>query len=96
MTQCPSRIVERFNASQEEPEECPVCGDSNADENGEPVYQADPVFCSSHCRDVYVTEQKQRDDVAATEYKDISVVIAAHNAKCKRCVTSPVYCFHQD
>ena len=95
MTQCPSRIVERFIASEEYPEECPVCGDSNTDEKGEPVFPGDPVFCSAHCRDVYVIEQKQKDDLAAAEYKDITKVIAAHNAKCPRCITSKVYCFHE-
>jgi len=96
MTQCPSRIVERYIASQELPEECPVCGDYNADENGEPVYKADPSFCSSHCRDVYMAEQKQKDDVEAAEHQDVAKLISVHNAKCVRCVTSPVYCFHQE
>lgn len=96
MTQCPSRIVERYNVSQEYPEECPVCGDLNSDENGVPVFAGDPTFCSSHCRDVYVNEQRQKDDLAAAEYQDVTKVIAAHNAKCVKCVTSPVYCFHQD
>jgi len=96
MTQCPSHIVERFNASQEYPDECPVCGDSNGDENGNAVFPQDPAFCCAHCRDVYIAEQKQKDDVEAAEYQDVKVLIAAHNAKCQRCATSPVYCFHQD
>jgi len=31
------------------PEECPVCGEPNADEDGEPVYPDDPSFCSEKC-----------------------------------------------
>lgn len=95
MTQRLNHIVERFNATEALPEECPVCGDANADENGDSVFPADPVFCSAYCRDAYVAEQRHRDNVAATEYRDIKVVIAAHNARCPKCVTSPVYCFHQ-
>lgn len=96
MTSCPSRAVELYNFSQELPEECPVCGDPNADEGGQPVYLADPVFCSSYCKEVYVKEQRQQDDLQAAELQDVSKVIAAHNAGCVQCVSSPVYCFHQD
>lgn len=95
MTPYPGRIVELFNATEALPDECPVCGDTNADASGASVFPADPAFCSVYCRDAHVAEQRHRDNVAATEYQDIKVVIAAHNARCAKCVTSPVYCFHQ-
>ena len=34
--------------------------------------------------------------VGGINARNVSKVIAAHNAGCVRCVTSPVYCFHQD
>lgn len=40
------------------PEECPCCGAANADEDGEPVFLADPSFCSSTCRDGYVNRMR--------------------------------------
>jgi predicted nucleic acid-binding Zn ribbon protein len=89
------QIVERY-IPREAPEECPVCGDYTADENGEPVYRADPSFCSSHCQEVHAKENKQKDDVEAAEHQDVTKLISVHNAKCVRCVASPVYCFHQD
>ena len=91
MTQRFNKIVQLYTPS----EECPVCGDLTSDEHGTAVYPADPVFCSSHCKDAFVAEQKQKEDVKAAEVHGVRRVIAAHNAKCSRCATSPVYCFHQ-
>lgn len=88
MSQPLVRIVEQY------PEECLVCGDLNEDEKGVPVFPADPSFCSSYCRDVFVAERKHKTVLESVQHKDFRPVIAAHNAKCPRCVTSPVYCFH--
>jgi hypothetical protein len=96
MTSGHDQVVELYNPFPGLPEECPVCGDLNADEEGRPVYLADPAFCSSHCKEVYVKEQMQRACVEAVgRGQEVSKVIAARNAGCVHCVTSPVYCFHQ-
>ena len=31
------------------PETCPMCGEQNANEEGEPVHPADPAYCSQAC-----------------------------------------------
>lgn len=95
MTECPSRAAERFQADQEFPEECPVCGKPNADEQGVFVFDADPAFCSAACRDGYVVAQRAVDDVAASIILETEQLIRAHNARCPQCCHSSKYCPHE-
>jgi len=57
------RTYEEYHDSQDSPEECPVCGYPNADEDGEPIFEEDPSFCSARCRDEYVAHQRFMDDM---------------------------------
>jgi hypothetical protein len=50
----------------EEPEECP-CGAANADDDGEPIYDGDPAFCSKACVDKYIVRMREE---AEAEYQD--------------------------
>jgi hypothetical protein len=97
MSECPSVAAERFIADQEMPEECPLCGDPNANEySGEPMVPEDPAFCSTHCRDAYIQEQRERDGAMAEDIQETAKLITAHNAQCPRCIDSKKYCFHQE
>jgi len=96
MSECPSRAAEQYIASQEMPEECPVCGDPNANEKGEPVFPVDAAFCSEACREVYVKEQKNHDSMHVTDFEETAKLIAVHNAQCPKCIGSQKYCFHQE
>ena len=89
--------AERFIADQEMPEECPICGDPNADpESGEPVFPEDSAFCSADCRDVHVKEQRAQDNAMAEGFEETDRLVAAHNAHCPKCIDSKKYCFHQE
>lgn len=57
-----------YIASQELPEECPVCGYPNADDEGEPIFKDDPSFCSARCRDQYSAHQRFMDGVMYLDY----------------------------
>lgn len=60
---CPSRAVEIHHASQELPEQCPICGEENADpKTGHWVCEEVAPFCSPGCQMQYVAEQKKVDD----------------------------------
>ena len=97
MPECPSVAAERFYAEQEMPEECPICGDPNADpETGEPTFPEDVAFCSAECREVYVKEQKNHEALHVTDFEETDRLIAVHNAQCPRCAGSKQYCFHQE
>jgi len=39
----------------EMPEECPMCGEPNTDEDGEPLFD-DPSFCSKKCYQRFLIE----------------------------------------
>jgi predicted nucleic acid-binding Zn ribbon protein len=96
MSGCPSVSAERYFADQDMPEECPICGDPNADEtSGVPLFSEDPAFCSEACREVYVKEQKNHDALHVTDFDETDRLIAAHNAQCPKCTNSKKYCCHQ-
>jgi hypothetical protein len=57
------RTYEEYIAALDWTEECPVCGYPNANEDGEPIFEEDPSFCSARCRDQYVANQRFMDDV---------------------------------
>jgi hypothetical protein len=67
---CPSHDWDRYCAAQELPEQCPVCGRDNADEEGEPVYAPDPAFCSQACAEQYAKEQEVESAALAASYRD--------------------------
>jgi hypothetical protein len=90
---CPSQDWDRYCADQETPEVCPMCGEENCTEEGEPVCKEAEAFCSTKCRDEYVLEQKRLDDAAYQEYLFEKKQIAEHNAKCPSCKGSEKYCF---
>jgi hypothetical protein len=39
------------------PEDCPVCGGPNSDDDGIPLYEKDHSFCSEKCAKQYDSEQ---------------------------------------
>lgn len=58
----PSYDADRYIMGQEAPLECPIC-DAPNDDDGEPVYPADPVFCSATC--AAAGEARRRADAEA-------------------------------
>jgi hypothetical protein len=52
------------------PEECPVCGYPNADDDGQPIYPDDPAFCSKHCTDQYAADQRFHDTMLYLEIQE--------------------------
>lgn len=57
------------------PEECPVCGKPNADEDGEPVYPQDSAFCSEHCANEYAADQRFHDHNLYLDYVETERLI---------------------
>jgi hypothetical protein len=51
--------------------ECPQCGAANADDEGEPVFAADPVFCSAPCRDEHDRIQREQAYAEAVAFVEI-------------------------
>lgn len=96
MNSCPSRAVERYLASMDIPEDCPVCGEPNADDNGVPYFSEDEAFCGAQCRDTYVAEQKAADAAYAQSIAEDERIVADYNANCPRCVGSLKLCTHQN
>jgi hypothetical protein len=90
---CPSQDWDRYSASQDMPTECPVCGDENADDEGNPICPEHPAFCCKEHGERYIAEQKRLDENAAAEYLFEKKQIAEHNAKCPSCKHSEKYCF---
>jgi len=68
---CPSQDWDRYYASQELPEECPVCKKPNYDEDTEEwVCPAHEGFCSEACADKYDTmcrEEAAQEEVERQE-----------------------------
>ena len=62
---------ENYVASLELPEECPVCGYANADDDGEPLFVEDPSFCSERCMREYEVNQRFLDDILYIDYLDM-------------------------
>jgi len=56
-------------------EECGAfgCKNDNADEDGEPVFPADPGFCSEACRDDYVGAVAAQAEALACEHFDCAL-----------------------
>jgi len=92
---CPSKDWERCCSSQELPEECPVCGDPNADDAGEWLCKEAPGFCCKKHQEEYLAEQRRMDDRAMEEMDREDKLVEEHNAKCPRCAgQSRKYCGH--
>ena len=93
---CPSQDWDRYCDSQDIPEQCPMCGGENADEEGEPICKEAEAFCSTKCRDEYTAEQKKLAESEAQDYFAEQKMLAEHNDKCPRCKGSTQkYCFHE-
>jgi hypothetical protein len=90
---CPSHGWDRYCDSQDIPEQCPMCGAENADEEGEPVCKEAEAFCSVKCQTEYMAEQKRLAEAEVAEYFAEKAQIAEHNAKCPSCKGSEKYCF---
>lgn len=52
-----------WNQTDEYTEECPVCGNMNCDEQGNPLFDEDPSFCSSECLDTYIRIEEEKAKV---------------------------------
>jgi hypothetical protein len=50
-----SKSYENYEQSLDIPEECPMCHKKNADNDGEPLFDDDPAFCSAECRNSYMS-----------------------------------------
>ena len=90
---CPSQGWDDYCAGQEIPETCPICGEENADEDGNPICKTDPAFCCKEHAEQYAAEQKKQDEAAAAEYFAEVKAIQEHNAKCPCRKGSTKYCF---
>lgn len=48
--------------NQEElPDQCPICGENNVDENGEWLFEEEPPFCSDLCRTKYEIREEEKN-----------------------------------
>lgn len=47
---------------EEDFDECPMCKKSNVDEDNNPLYPEDEIFCSKECSEKY-TEQQRKFDI---------------------------------
>ena len=46
--------------NQEPLDSCPICGENNVDENGEPLFH-EPPFCSEECRTRYEIREEEKN-----------------------------------
>jgi len=56
---------------EDPPEECPMCGQPNSDEEGNPVFDEDPIFCSRVCLEKYERQCEQDDERLARYEEDL-------------------------